>query len=70
MAIDSMLDMSEKEDCVDIFGYVTLMRTCRPSMVQTEVFTCIVVFMFEFILVCKFKCILLYLKYIYVYFSM
>jgi len=36
MAIDSMLDMSEKEHCVDIFGYVTLMRTCRPSMVQTE----------------------------------
>ena len=37
MAIDSMLDMSEKEQCVDIFGYVTLMRTCRPSMVQTQV---------------------------------
>ena len=36
MAIDSMLDMSEKEHCVDIFGYVTLMRTCRPSMVQTQ----------------------------------
>eukprot|EP00116_Pleurobrachia_bachei_P004024 sb/3464286/ len=35
MAIDAMLDMSEKENCVDIFGYVTLMRTCRPTMVQT-----------------------------------
>ena len=37
MAIDSMLDMSEKEGAVDIFGYVTQMRSCRPSMVQTEV---------------------------------
>ena len=37
MAIDSMLDMSEKENCVDIFGFVTRMRTCRPSMVQTLV---------------------------------
>ena len=37
MAIDSMLDRSLDLDTVDVFGYVTVLRTQRMHMVQTPV---------------------------------
>ena len=46
MAIDAMLDHIEKEQLVDVFGYVMHIRAQRSLMVQTEVG-----FRFSFILI-------------------
>jgi len=37
MAIDAILDQIEKEQKIDVFGYVTHIRSQRNLMVQTEV---------------------------------
>ena len=37
IAIDSLLQSTQKEDTLDVFGFVRQMRTKRNLMVQTEV---------------------------------
>ena len=39
MAIDSTLDRIKAEKTIDIFNYVSYLRTRRAEMVQTEVCT-------------------------------
>jgi len=37
ICLDAMLDMMAREGKIDVFGFVTQMRSQRPEMVQTEV---------------------------------
>ena len=39
LALDYLLTQADKEDAVDVLGYVNRMRHFRPAMVQTVVST-------------------------------